>query len=67
MQISEIEVHPIKDYGDRASICRDADADFFGLFGLVEGDVNGFYIALGDFASRDTAELAKELLDNKKV
>jgi hypothetical protein len=66
LSISSIEVLPVIDKGDCAFIAgADDDADFFGLFGWVEGEVNGFYIAIGDFAQRCDAELVKELLDNK--
>ena len=61
-----IEVHPIKDHGDRAEVVRDRDADFFGLFGRVGGELNGIYLPIGEHANRSGAELAKELIDNKK-
>ena len=67
LKISALEVHPVRDMGDHATIANsDAEADFFGLFGLVEGEVNDFYIAVGDYPDRSSAELARELLDNKK-
>jgi hypothetical protein len=68
LEFDVLEVHPIKDHGDHAEVVGDdADADFFGLYGLVSGDANTFYIPVGDFSTRDAAELTKELLmDNKK-
>lgn len=61
--ISSFEVHPVKDKGNEAMIVgNDEDADFFGLFGLVTGKANSYYVPLGDFADRLTAELAVELL-----
>ena len=66
LKISRIEIHGVKDRGDSAEVVKDDDADFFGLYGLVEGEVNDCYIALGDFSDRSAAEIAKDLLDNKK-
>lgn len=65
--ISEFEIYPIKDAGDTASLAlRDEDADYFSLFGRVDGEVNDFYVCIGDYPSRSAAELTKDLLDNKK-
>jgi hypothetical protein len=63
-----LEVHPIKDHGDYAEVAsEDTDADYFGLFGLIIGSSSSFYIPIGDYSTRDAAELTKELLmDNKK-
>jgi len=65
LSICKIEVHGIKENGDMSAVVRDKDADFFGLFGLVEGEVNSFYVAIGDFPDRGAAELVRDLLDNK--
>lgn len=67
MTITEFEIYPVKDFGETAALAaRDEDADYFSLFGRVDGEANDFYVCIGDYPSRGAAELTKELLDNKK-
>lgn len=57
------EVHAVKDYGERAAICADDAADFWSIYGLTlnaHGDTE--YVCVGDFSSREAAELIVELL-----
>lgn len=66
LKFDAIEVHPIRDYGEWAEVIDDdGQADFFGIFGRIDGD-NGCYVPIGDSDSREAAELIAELLDNNK-
>ena len=57
------EVHAVKDYGDRAAICADEDADFWSIYGaLLNARGSTDYVCVGDFSSRQAAELIVELL-----
>jgi hypothetical protein len=66
MKIHELEVHGVKDMGHHAEVVEDDNADWFGLFGLVKGEVNDFYYPIGDFNDRSSAELAKDFLDKRQ-
>ncbi len=59
------EVHAVKDYGEHAQICADAKADFYSIYGIL---LNAYgsteYVCVGDFPSREAAELIVELLGN---
>lgn len=67
MTITEFEIFPIKDFGETASLANnDAEADYFSLFGRVDGKANDFYVCIGDYKTRIEAELISELLDNNK-
>jgi len=66
LQISVLEIYGVKEIGDEAVVVNDDKADYFCLYGLVEGEANGFYVPIGDYIDRSLAELVKDMLDNKK-
>ena len=57
------EVHGVRDLGEHAEICADAQADFFSIYGiLLNAHGSPEYCCVGDFSTRDTAELVVELI-----
>jgi hypothetical protein len=57
------EVHAVKDYGERAEVCADAQADFYSIYGLLLNSHGSTeYVCVGDFSSRQAAELIVDLL-----
>ena len=58
-------VHAVKDYGEHAQICADAQADFYSIYGiLLNAHGSTEYVCVGDFSFREAAELIVELLGN---
>ena len=57
------EVHGVKDHGAHAAVCSDDKADFFSLYGvLLNAHGNPEYCCIGDFSTRNAAELIAELI-----
>ncbi len=57
------EVHAVKDYGEHAAVVKDEEADFYSIYGILL-NVHGSpdYCCVGDFSSREAAELIVDLL-----
>lgn len=53
------EVHAVRDLGEDAEICSDAEADFWSAYGVLE---NGERICIGDFNSRLQADTVVSLI-----
>ena len=57
------EVHAVKDYGEHAEVCADVQADFYSIYGLLLNSHGSTeYVCVGDFSSRQAAELIVDLL-----
>ncbi len=57
------EVHAVKDYGEHAEVCADGQADFWSIYGfLLNAHGSTEYVCVGDFSSRQAAELIVNLL-----
>ena len=57
------EVHAVKDYGEHAEVCADDKADFWSIYGmLLNAHGSTDYVCVGDFSSRQAAELIVDLL-----
>ena len=57
------EVHGVKEHGEHAEVCVDAQADFFSIYGvLLNAHGSPEYCCIGDFSTRDAAELVVELI-----
>jgi len=54
------ELHPIRDLGDIAEVTTDGDADFWSVYGVLP---TRDLVCIGDYDSRDAAELVLWLLD----
>ena len=62
-RFDELEIYPIKQMGDEAVVVsRDEDAQFFTLYGLVNGDTRGYYVPIGDYPTRADADLIRGYL-----
>jgi hypothetical protein len=63
VRFSALEVYGVTYAGGRAVVCGDSEARFFSIFGRLH-DTRGRaqYICVGDFMSREAAELVMELL-----
>ena len=62
MYFDSYEVHPVRESGgNQAQVVSDAEADFWSVYGKVDN----FYCAIGDYESREIAELVAEMLDKK--
>jgi hypothetical protein len=63
LRFSGFVVHGVKDYGEYATVCPDAEADFWSLYGILINAHGGpDYVCIGDFHCRDAAELVRELI-----
>lgn len=58
MKFVKYEVVPLKDHSNPA-VCGKREAEFWGLFGI---DENSFAWAIGDFNSKNDAELIRDAL-----
>ncbi len=57
------EVHAVKDYGEHAEVCSDDQGDFWSIYGMLLNSHGGTdYVCVGDFSSRQAAELIVNLL-----
>lgn len=56
MQFVDYHVVALKDLGEHCEECEEHEADFYGLYGV---DDQGDAYAIGDFCSREDAELIK--------
>ena len=62
-RFDELEIYAVKQLGDETVVVeRDEDAHWFTLYGLVNGETRGFYIAIGDYPTRADAELTRGYL-----
>lgn len=63
VKFHRLEIHGVKNLGDRVEVVPDAEADMFCVYGLVTA-VNGseFAICIGDYPTKPDAELIAELL-----
>lgn len=58
-----LEVYGVKDFGDCAEVCQDDKADYFAIYGvLLNSHGSPEYCCVGDFSTRDAAELIVELI-----
>ena len=56
MQFVDYHVVALKDLGEHVEECEEYEADFYGLYGV---DDQGDAYAIGDFQTREDAELIK--------
>lgn len=56
MQFVDYHVVALKDLGEHCEECEEYEADFYGLYGV---DDQGDAYAIGDFQTREDAELIK--------
>lgn len=56
MQFVDYHVVALKDLGEHCEECEEHEADFYGLYGV---DDQGDAYAIGDFQTREDAELIK--------
>lgn len=62
MYFDDYEVHPVRDIiGGEAEVVQDADADYWSVYGKFAD----FYIAIGDYHSREAAEFVASMLGKK--
>lgn len=63
VQFNRVVVYGVKDFGDHVEQVEDREAEFFSLYGFVPA-FNGseFAVCIGDFGTRDEAELVREML-----
>ena len=58
------EVHGVQDVGTNAAkVVPDAEADYWSIYGKM----NGLFTCVGDFDTRDGAELVADMLNNKNL
>ena len=58
MRFNSYEVVALRDLGEHAEECEEQDAEFWGLYGVANGDA----YAIGDFSSREHAESIKDAI-----
>lgn len=56
MQFVDYHVVALKDLGEHCEECEEHEADFYGLYGVND---QGDAYAIGDFQTREDAELIK--------
>jgi hypothetical protein len=63
LKFERLAVYGVKSAWNGATVCPDSDAEFFSIYGLLR-NVRGTpdYICVGDFGTRDEAELVVDLL-----
>lgn len=68
-RFSALELHPIKDNGEDAEVCEPENADYWSVYGLLDGNNDGspVLICIGDFDSKESAELVIEMLGGRNT
>lgn len=65
MKFTKLEVKGVKELGDACTVVEDdADADFFSLYGR---DEVGYAYCIGDFSTRDGADVIKAAIESGRT
>lgn len=68
IRFESYEVHPIADNGTECYVCADEDAHFWSVYGLLPSFGGGRDVAvcIGDFQTREAAELVVEFISGSR-